>query len=60
MVTIQRVRYEEYTQDEVIPTETQYVETSLFYRKQSKEQLIQQGSDGLCSVSYRETYVMAN
>ena len=37
MVTIQRVRYEEYTQDEVIPTETQYVETSLFYRKQSKE-----------------------
>ena len=57
MVTIQRVRYEEYTQDEVIPTETQYVETSLFYRKQSKEQLIQQGSDGLCSVSYRETYV---
>lgn len=57
MVTIQRVRYEEYTQDEVIPTETQYVETSLFYRKQSKEQLVQQGSDGLCSVSYRETYV---
>ena len=57
MVTIQRVRYEEYTQDEVIPTETQYVETSLFYRKQSKEQLIRQGSDGLCSVSYRETYV---
>ena len=56
-VTIQRVRYEEYTQDEVIPTETQYVETSLFYRKQSKEQLIRQGSDGLCSVSYRETYV---
>ena len=33
------------------------VETSLFYRKQSKEQLIRQGSDGLCSVSYRETYV---
>ena len=26
-------------------------------RKQSKEQLIRQGSDGLCSVSYRETYV---
>ena len=59
MVTIQRVRYEEYTQDEVIPTETQYVETSLFYRKQSKEQLIRQGSDGLCSVSYRETYVVS-
>lgn len=56
-VTIQRVYYEEFTQDEVVPTETQYVETSLFYRKQSKEQLIQQGSDGLCHVTYRNTYV---
>lgn len=56
-ITLRRVAYREYTQEETIPAETQYVETSLFYRSQNYTQTIQEGSDGLDEVSYRETWI---
>ena len=56
-LVLQRVEYREYTEDEVVPAERQEVLTSLFYRKQNKEMLLQQGSDGLDTVTYREVYI---
>lgn len=56
-VTLQRVSYVEYTEEETIPSEVQEVPTSLFYRKQNKVDVVQQGSDGLDTVTYRETWV---
>ena len=56
-VTLQRVSYVEYTEEETIPSEVQEVPTSLFYRKQNKVDVIQQGTDGLDTVTYRETWV---
>lgn len=56
-ITLRRVAYSDYTQEEVIPAQTQYVETSLFYRSQSYTQSVQEGSDGLDLVSYRETWI---
>ena len=56
-VTLQRVSYVEYAQDEVIPTEVEEIPTSLFYRKQSKTMDLQTGSDGLDTVYYREMWV---
>ena len=56
-LVLQRVEYREYTQDEAVPAERQEIPTSLFYRKQTKEMLLQQGSDGLDTVTYREVYI---
>lgn len=56
-LVLQRVEYREYTRDEVVPAERQEIPTSLFYRKQTKEMLLQQGSDGLDTVTYREVYL---
>lgn len=56
-VTLQRVSYVDYAQDEVIPTEVEEIPTSLFYRKQDKTLDVQEGSDGLDTVYYRETWV---
>lgn len=56
-VILQRVSYVEYTEDETIPSEIQEIPTSLFYRKQDKVDVVQQGADGLDTVTYRETWV---
>lgn len=56
-VTLQRVEYREYTQEEIIPVQTQEIPTSLFYRKQSYQKWIRTGTDGLDQVTYRETYL---
>ena len=56
-VTLQRVSYVEYTQDEVVPSEVESIPTSLFYRKQDKTMTLQEGSDGLDTVTYRETWI---
>lgn len=56
-ITLRRVAYNDYTQEEIRPAETQYVETSLFYRSQSYTQTVQEGSDGLDLVRYRETWI---
>ena len=38
-ITVQRVTYNEYTVDEVVPTEIEEIPTSLFYRKQGRTPL---------------------
>ena len=54
---LQRVDYVEYTEDVVIPSEQQQVLTSLYYRDQDETMLLQEGSDGLDTVTWRETYI---
>lgn len=56
-VTLQRVEYREFTQEEEIPVVTEEIPTSLFYRSQSYQKWIRTGSDGLDLVTYRETYL---
>ena len=56
-IMVQRVMYKEYAQEETVPTEIRYRDSSLFYRSQKYSQTMQTGSDGLAQVSYRETYV---
>ncbi len=56
-VTLQRVSYVEYTVNETIPSAVESLPTSLLYRKQDKALTVQEGSDGLDTVSYRETWV---
>ncbi len=43
--------------DETVPSEVEEIPTSLYYRKQDKVQVVQQGTDGLDTVTYRETWV---
>ena len=56
-ITVQRVDYVEYTQEEAIPIETEYQETSLYYRNTDKEMVLDTGSEGMDLVTYRETWV---
>lgn len=56
-LTLQRVNYVEYTEDVVIPTERQEIPTSLYYRDQDETMTLQEGSDGLDTVTMRETYL---
>ncbi len=56
-VTLQRVSYVDYSQNIVVPTEIEEVPTSLFYKKQSKTVTMQEGSDGLDTVYYREIWI---
>ena len=48
---MQRVTYNEYTVDEVVPTEIEEIPTSLFYRKQSKVMTLEEGHDGRTPLS---------
>lgn len=56
-LTLQRIEYNEYTEDVVIPAERQEIPTSLYYRDHDETMLLQEGSDGLDTVTWRETYV---
>lgn len=56
-LTLQRVSYVDYTQNEVIPTELEEIPSSLLYRRPEDAVTVQQGSDGLDTVSYREIWV---
>lgn len=56
-ITVQRVTYNEYTVDEVVPTEIEEIPTSLFYRKQSKVMTLEEGHDGQDTVVYREKWI---
>ena len=56
-LTLQRVSYVDYTQNEVIPTELEEIPSSLLYRRPEDTVTVQQGSDGLDTVSYREIWV---
>lgn len=56
-VTVQRVDYVEYSQEEVVPIETVYQESSLYYRDTDARVVLDEGREGLDLVSYREVWV---
>lgn len=56
-VTLRRVTYREYQAEEVIPVETEYAYSSLFYRNKDYTDTVLTGTEGLDAVTYRETYV---
>lgn len=56
-LTLQRVEYVDYTEDVVIPSERQEIPTSLFYRDPDETMTLQEGSDGLDTVTWRDVYV---
>lgn len=56
-LTLQRVEYKEYTEDVVVPAELQQIPSSLFYRSPEDTLVLQEGSDGLDTVTWRETYL---
>ena len=56
-ITVHRVTYDTYSVEETIPAEEVVQYTSLFYRQQKYQQVIQEGSDGVDQVTYRDKYV---
>lgn len=56
-VTLQRVDYVEYATEEAVPMETEYCQTSLYYRNQDKQTVMEEGQDGLDQVIWREVWV---
>ena len=56
-VTLQRVDYVEYTTEEAVPMETEYCQTSLYYRNQDKQTVMEEGQDGLDQVTWQEVWV---
>lgn len=56
-VTLQRVDYVEYTTEEAVPMETEYCQTSLYYRNQDKQTVVEEGQDGLDQVTWQEVWV---
>lgn len=56
-LTLQRVEYVDYTEDVVIPSEQQEIPTSLLYRSQDETLVVQEGTDGLDTVTWRDVYI---
>ncbi len=56
-ITVHRVVYSDIVETQAIPYETEYVETSLFYRSQNKTVTQQKGIDGELSITTRERWV---
>lgn len=56
-VTLQRVEYVDYTTEETIPIETEYRESSLYYRNTDTQLVLEKGQEGLDLVTWREIWV---
>lgn len=56
-VTLQRVEYVDYTTEETIPIETEYRESSLYYRDTDAQLVLEEGQEGLDVVTWREVWV---
>lgn len=56
-LTLQRVDYVDYTEDVVVPSEQQEIPTSLLYRSQDETLVVQEGTDGLDTVTWRDVYI---
>lgn len=57
IVTLQRVEYVDYTTEETIPIETEYRESSLYYRNTDTQLVLEEGQEGLDLVTWREIWV---
>lgn len=56
-ITVQRVVYKDYTQEEVVPAQVIQSETSLLYRHTEDMLTAWEGLDGRDLVTYRETWI---
>lgn len=56
-ITLRRVTYQESTEQQVIPSTTEYKYTSVFSRNQTLTWNLRDGSDGADLVTYRSRYV---
>jgi 3D (Asp-Asp-Asp) domain-containing protein len=56
-IQVHRVSYEQTVEYETIPSETQYIYTSLYYRNTGKTTTVQQGSDGQRAITTLERWV---
>lgn len=56
-IQVHRVVYNEVVEIQAIPYQTEYVETSLFYRKKNKTVTQQKGRDGELTITTRERWV---
>lgn len=56
-VTVHRVVYQDTVEYEAIPYETEYVTTSLFFRRRSRTMTLQQGREGEKAITSRERWV---
>lgn len=56
-VTLQRVEHVDYTTEETIPIETEYRESSLYYRNTDTQLVLEEGQEGLDLVTWREIWV---
>lgn len=56
-IVVHRVEYRDTVTNEAIPFETEYVYTSLYYRKKGRTTTMQQGSEGNREITHRERIV---
>lgn len=56
-ITVHRVDYQQKIETQVIPHDTEYVYTSLYYRNKSRTTTLQSGADGECTVTTLERWV---
>ena len=56
-VTLQRVEYVEYTTEETIPIETEYRESSLYYRNTDTQLVLEEGQEGLDQMCIRDRFL---
>lgn len=56
-LTLQRIDYRDYTEEVVVPAEREEIPSSLFYRSQQDVLTVQEGSDGLDTVTWRDVYI---
>lgn len=56
-IVLRRIEYREYSEEQTIPVETEYIYSSLFYRQQGYTAQLRTGSDGVDNVTYRQTYI---
>lgn len=56
-ITVHRVSYQQKTESQVLPHDTEYVYTSLYFRDTDRATTLQNGADGECTVTTLERWV---
>lgn len=56
-ITVHRVSYQQKTESQVVPHDTEYVYTSLYFRDTDLATTLQNGTDGECTVTTLERWV---
>lgn len=56
-IAVHRVDYQERTETQTVPYNTEYVYTSLYFRNKDRSTVMQSGAEGSCTVTTRERWV---